>query len=560
MNDTTLSDASFDPPQAQLQSDRGLRSARGIRWLLLAGALVTGVSIYRLVQSQWAAIPVPLQFLILVAGALAIFALGSITRRRLHLPYAGSALLFLFTSLVPVLAWGAAYLKLLATPSGWLAFGAGAAALLGAAVNVMRSVLRYRGWIYPAALGGLLAAQPVLPWLGARWPAHPNAVYTAAALLLGALLHLGSREANRALFHRDRLDGKDRPVHFIPFLLLGLLYLGGLILLNLHSSFLALPMAVMGIVLAGTGEEYYQALSRSLGKAPERWPRRSLALLAFGFSLTVAAVPLSLFDGTGRCLPVVAFLGAILCLRWSVRYGHVPVHVLGTLLAAAAWGLCPALAPHLAHNVATGSADLLRVSPDGGVLRGWGFLGFSTVLILLAALLNRQETPERLRRTHGVLITIVLLAIVFGTLGAQGSAPLVAAILAVVVAGLPLFRRIEVVAVAPFALAALVAAPFDQALPSACATGLATLVLVAGQPLPGAWPRADHRRVHDVGPPSPPRSGRRHRGLSGHAHGLRDGLRRRPLPRRHRPPAGGRHLDDGRLSRTAAASPSESAV
>ena len=157
MSDTIQSNSSFDQP-----SDRGLRSAPGIRWLLLAGALVTGVSIYRLVQSQWAAIPQPLQFLILVAGALAIFALGSVTRRRLHLPYAGSALLFLFAGLVPVLAWGAAYLKLLATPSGWLAFGAGAAALLGAAVSMMRSVLRYRGWIYPAALGGLLAALQAL--------------------------------------------------------------------------------------------------------------------------------------------------------------------------------------------------------------------------------------------------------------------------------------------------------------------------------------------------------------------------------------------------------------
>ncbi|MEA2600584.1 MAG: hypothetical protein QOF89_1576 [Acidobacteriota bacterium] len=459
ISDTTLSDPSFDQPQTQ--SERGLRSAPGIRWLLLAGALVTGVSIYRLVQSQWAAIPQPLQFLILVAGALAIFALGSVTRRRLHLPYAGSALLFLFAGLVPVLAWGAAYLKLLETPSGWIAFGAGAAALLGAAVSLMRSVLRYRGWIYPAALGGLLAAQPVLPWLGARWPAHPNAVYTAAALLLGALLHLGSREANRSLFHRDRLDGRDRPVHLVPFLMLGLLYLGGLILLDLHSDFLALPMAVMGIVLAGTGEEYYQALSRSLGRTLERWPRRSLALLALGFSLTVAAVPLSTFDASGRCLPAVALLGAALCLRWSVRYGLASIHALGILLAAVAWE--------------TG-LDWFGVSTSSDVITGWKYLGFGTLLILLAALLDRLKAPERLRRTHGVLTALVLLVVIVPAM-ACGSALLLAAVLAVVVAGLPFFRRIEVVAVAPFALAALAATPFDRNLPAACAAGLATLVL-----------------------------------------------------------------------------------
>jgi hypothetical protein len=480
MSDTALSDSNFDQPQPQPEpapGERGLRSAPGIRWLLLAGALVTGVSIYRLVQSQWAAIPQPLQFLILVAGALAIFALGSVTRRRLHLPYAGSALLFLFTGLVPVLAWGAAYLKLLETPSGWLAFGAGAAALLGAAVSVMRSVLRYRGWIYPAALGGLLAAQPVLPWLGARWPSHPNAVYAAAALLLGVLLHLGSREANRSLFHRDRLDGKDRPVHLVPFLMLGLLYLGGLILLDLHSDFLALPVAMMGIVLAGTGEEYYQALGRALGRVPERWPRRSLALLALGFSLTVAAVPLSLFDGTGRCLPVVAFLGAILCLRWSVRYGLASVHGLGILLAAATWESWPALAPRIAHALATGAAALFGVSTGSEVLMGWKYLGFGTLLIALAALLDRRQAPERLRRTHGVLTALVLLAVTFAALGSAGSALLLAAILAVVVAGLPFFRRIEIVAVAPFALAALAASPFDRNLPAACAAGLATLAL-----------------------------------------------------------------------------------
>ena len=75
----------------------------------------------------------------------------------------------------------------------------------------MRSTLRYRGWIYPAALGGMLASLPVLPWIGAHLAIGPDALYAAAALLLGALLHLGSRDANRFLFHRDRVDGNRPP-------------------------------------------------------------------------------------------------------------------------------------------------------------------------------------------------------------------------------------------------------------------------------------------------------------------------------------------------------------
>ena len=267
MNETTSPQPESDPEK------NGLRSISGIRWLLLAGSTVTGVSIFRLVQARWDAIPVPLQFLMLVAGALAIFALGNVTRRRLRLPAAGSALLFLFTGLVPVMAWGAVYLKLLDTPGGWLAFGAGMAALLGAAVSVLRTVLRYPGTLYPAALGILLAAQAVLPWLGSRWPWSPASLYGLAAVILGAVLHLGSRHINRFFFHRDRLDSVDRPVHLVPFLLLGVLYAGALSLLDLRSAFLALPLAVLGWILAGTGEEYYQALTASLGEAPVSWPR-----------------------------------------------------------------------------------------------------------------------------------------------------------------------------------------------------------------------------------------------------------------------------------------------
>ena len=74
-------------------TDGGLRSTPGIRWLLLAGALVSVVSLYRLVESQWELIPVMAQYLVLVLAALGVYAVGELTHRRLRLPLAGSALL-----------------------------------------------------------------------------------------------------------------------------------------------------------------------------------------------------------------------------------------------------------------------------------------------------------------------------------------------------------------------------------------------------------------------------------------------------------------------------------
>ncbi|HKI02601.1 MAG TPA: hypothetical protein VKK31_11520 [Thermoanaerobaculia bacterium] len=458
MNETTTQ-MGFDPAGP---ADKGLRSGPGIRWLLLAGALVTGVSIYRLVQTQWAAMPAPLQFLILTAGALAIFALGTVTRERLRLPHAGAAMLFLFTGLLPVLAWGAVYLELLGTPGGWLAFGAGGAALLGAAVHALRSIFRYSGKVYPAALGILLAAQPLVPWLGQRWPGPAEALYGLTAVVLGLVLHFGSRDVNRFFFHRDRRDGADRPVHLVPFLLLGVLYAGVLSLLDLRSAFLALPLAVLGIVLAGTGEEYYRAVTESLGRAPQRWPGRSVALLALGFSFTAAAVPLARLDPTGRCLPLVALCAAGLFLRWSLRYGHEAIHALGISAAFVAWHSIPVLAPGLPHA-------------------GWDDAGFLAGLTVLGALLARRQAPEGLRRTHGALIALHLLGMtVLSFVDSTHPAPLLAAALGITLLGLPAVRRIEPIAIAPFTLAALVftgVQTLSGTLPALTVTGAAILAL-----------------------------------------------------------------------------------
>lgn len=391
-----------NPANPTHPADQGLRSTRGIRWLLLAGAMVTGVSVYRLVQSQWAAMPAPLQFLILTGGALAIFGLGSVTRRRLHLPYAGSALLFLSAGLLPVLGWGAAYLKLLDTFWGWLAFGAGGAALLGAAARVLRSELRYPGRLYPAVLGVLFAAQPALPWLLERWDGRAAGFYMLAALILGALLHVGSRHINRFFFHRDRQDGVERPVHLLPFLLLGVLYAGALTLLDPFTFLQAMPVAVLGIVLVGTGEEYYQALARSLGQAPQRWPGRSVALLALGFSLAAAAMPLALLSPVGYCLPVVSLCVAGSFVKWALTYGHRTAYLAGMVAAFTGYTWMPAE-----------NEQILRaLEPVVGpaVVTVW-LSGFLALLIGSGALLARLRAPEGLRRTHGVLTALQILLV-----------------------------------------------------------------------------------------------------------------------------------------------------
>jgi hypothetical protein len=59
--------------EPQIPPARGLQSPKGIRWLVTAGSLLTAVSVYQLVERHWAHIPVEIQFLMLVAGALAVF-------------------------------------------------------------------------------------------------------------------------------------------------------------------------------------------------------------------------------------------------------------------------------------------------------------------------------------------------------------------------------------------------------------------------------------------------------------------------------------------------------
>jgi hypothetical protein len=376
--------------------------------LLLAGALVSAVSLYRLVESQWELIPVMAQYLVLVAAALGVYGVGELTHRRLRLPLAGSALLLLFTALIPVLSWGAVFLDLFAAPFGWVAFLLGTAALLTAAKRPLRLILDYHGFIYPAILALFMAAQPVLPEIVRLQPHFASTIYLAAAFLLGFLLHVGSRHINRFFFHRDRFDGIERPVEWIPFLVLGALYLGAMVLLDPRSELMALPLVVIGIVLTTTGEEYYRALAHSMNGKPERWPRRSVALMTIGTAAMVVAFPLSLMDPSLRCSAMVSVCAAAFFIRWSVRSPSIGTHLLALGSTFAAYHLFPVLVPELAKELWARLLDTFGLTPGSPLAFSIADLGFLIGLVAWSGLLRRVGGSERLRSVHAAISVVYL--------------------------------------------------------------------------------------------------------------------------------------------------------
>jgi hypothetical protein len=405
---TTETTSLTEAGRQKSDDDAGLRSVRSIRWLLLAGALVTAVSLFRLVESQWASIPVAAQYLVVVFGALALYGTGELAHRRLGLPLAGSALMLLFTALVPVLSWGAVYLDLLARPFGWLAFAIGTAALLGAAHRPLRIMLGYRGVLYPAVFALFILAQPVLPLVADRIPNHTAAIYLAAALLLGLLLQIGSRHINRFFFHRDRQDGVERPIRWMPFVVLGVLYLGAMVLLDPRSELMALPLAVIGMVLADTGEEYYRALIRARGETPEKWPRRSVAMLAIGIAAMVVALPLSFADPSLRCTALVALCAAAFFGRWSLRSPGLPSHLAALGSVWAAYHFIPALVPDLAKELWARLLAALDLSHGSPLALSIADLGFLLILVAWSGLLRKTPVTDRLRAIHAGIAVIYL--------------------------------------------------------------------------------------------------------------------------------------------------------
>jgi hypothetical protein len=518
-NDQRQATGSAPVDIATAAPETGLRSLPAIRWLLLAGALVAGVSVYRLVQSQWSLMPVSAQYLILVAGALAIFGAGVVTRRRLRLPVAGSALLLLFTALLPVLSWGAERLRLLASPVGWIAFAAGSAALLAAAFRLLRGGLGYRGAVYPYSLAVMLAAAPVLPAAAASWVGWElgDLFYVVAALVLGMHLLAGGLDAARALAGRrgrdPGLDGcrgrepetppEHQAWHLVPILLLAASYAGTMVLLDPSSPYLGLPVGLLGLALAAAGHREGRRPRRADGEATaaeaSRRPPAALALIAAGAALVVAAVPLALRDPSLRCLALVAPCAAVLFLGWSLAEISPGAHLLGIEAAYLGAHLLPRLWPGGANWLSRQAAGLLGANPFGPAPYVCGDLGFVAALLALGFWLRRQvhrptgaHDPdaaaagwERLQAAHALLCALHLGGLAAMALGdPQAAHRLLAPALALAAGGVLATRRLELLVAAQAVLAAATLAVGRALLPPPDGHGdlvtAGTLTLLAG--------------------------------------------------------------------------------
>ena len=104
-------------------------------------------------------------------------------------------------------------------------------------------------------------------------------------------------------------------------------------------------------------------------------------------------------------------------LRWSLRYGHPAAHVAGVAAAFIAYHSSPALFPELARTAKEALTFFLGLGDGSPALVGWGDLGFLALLTVLGVALARRQAPERLRRLHGILIAVQVLAITALSLG-----------------------------------------------------------------------------------------------------------------------------------------------
>ncbi len=450
--------ASQEPVSSPAPVDSGLRSVQGIRWLLLAGGLVVAVSVIRLVAAEWGILSPAARFLTLVAGTLCVFAAGDVARRRLCLPVAGSALLFLGTALVPLLAWGAAYLNLLDAPFGWPSLIFGLGAMSAAADRVLRGVLAYRGGAYTVASSIFLIALPVLPYLETRyletryletqWSGGPELFFLLAAGALGLLLRGASRHINRFFFHRDRLSGIERPVHWLPFVLLVLLYGAGTSLLTAFPEYLAVPLAFIALALIDAGEEYYRALVRATGeKRPpggrtRTWPRRSLALLALGFAALAASLATATFDAGRHSLAVVASIAALRLLAWARHYLSTAAHTCGLLVGIVAYHTLPTLIPQAVRNLFQLAVQALGVDSRGPGALSLGDLGLVAALLALAWLYplvplrgnSRHPLTAAMQRAHALITGLCASLLLLVSLTDPAAARLVAPALAILLA------------------------------------------------------------------------------------------------------------------------------
>lgn len=433
--------------------DQGLRSAGGIRWLHWIGALVIGVSVVGLLASRWGELPRALQFLVLVTGAVGLQAAGDVSRHRLRLPATGSALYFLFTALTPLLAWGAAHLRLVEEPFGWLSVGLGLGVLAWTARRAVERVLDYRGWIYPAALGLTLLALPALAFADDHAGFDRRWLFVSAATALGLVLRFASRHVNRYFFHRDRVAGADRAVHFLPFALLALTYVAGMSVLSAFTTHLAIALVFLAVALVDTGEEYFQALVRATSTVPERWPRRSVGLLASGFALMAVAAAASFVDPTLRATALVSAVAALRLSVWALRYRRAPAYAFGLASALAAYHFSPTLVPAGVKELFWRLAEAVGIRAGSTAVISLADLGALAGLVVLAAVLRRRLTPAMLR-VHAAVISFQGLVVLAAALPDPAAARILAPLAVLVLfAGLFALRGPQLVPVFYLAVA-----------------------------------------------------------------------------------------------------------
>ena len=386
-------------------TDGGLRSPLGIRWLLVVGASVVAVSVVRLVAAEWQHLAPTLQYLLLAFGAFGVFAAGDVLNRRLRLPVAGSALLALYTVLVPLLAWGAGRQGMLATSLGLVTTLAALLALLAAVPHLLRTTLDLEDRTLPLAFGTMVLAVPLLPWLESLLaPAARLNFFLATSLGLAGVLWWACRHLNRELFHRDRTRFEERTVHLLPFLALVVTYTLACASMGFHSKLRAVPLALASLALMEAGAEYHRALAKALQRPLETWPLRSRALMATGIAGLVISVPLS-FYGLIEGAAVVTTLVATRLLIGGVRNRRALDYAAGLGFAVLAYHLVPTLVPAFVRELYHGLLAALGLSGDGAAI-SLADVGLLALLVAVGRPIQQRLTRTQLR-LHGVAVALV---------------------------------------------------------------------------------------------------------------------------------------------------------
>ena len=186
------------------------------------------------------------------------------------------------------------------------------------------------------------------------------------------------------------------------------------------TSYIALPILILGAALVTTGEEYFYALVRSLRARPSAWPRRSVAFLSVGFALMAVAGPFAFLDASGLVPAIVSCAIATLLFRWSFRYDNVPAHVFAMCALVVGYVFLPTLMPHIAVETVLSLTDILGLVAPAAKL-SFGQLGLALFFTALA---------RRAGRAHAICASVHLIAIVAlsGFAGAKIVAPLALAL------------------------------------------------------------------------------------------------------------------------------------